>query len=148
LGQDQQNKEKDEEDKDDPLHVVVFNSYHSHGDMADQAITDFTLLCKLWQCMGLPTHSNDTSSNQSQLWKGKEVLTTLLACQGFVWHDNVSLLWEDCGYNLTRETTPFVWAVLVFLDEAVWMVMWDTNEGSFPVQSALHQKWDKGSQQQ
>jgi hypothetical protein len=40
------------------------------------------------------------------------------------------------------ETTPFARAVLAFLDEAARMATWDAEEGTFPVQSALRQKWE------
>ncbi len=42
------------------------------------------------------------------------------------------------GPDPTRETTP---AVLAFLDVAARMATWDAEEGFFPVQSALRQKF-------
>jgi hypothetical protein len=61
---------------------------------------DFTLLRKLWRCVGLSARGDDAGSDQqSQAWKGKEVLTTLLACLGFAWHDDVSRLWDHCKRN-------------------------------------------------
>jgi hypothetical protein len=42
------------------------------------------------------------------------------------------------------ETTPFAQAVLAFLDEAARVATWDAEEGTFPVQSTLRQKWDEG----
>ena len=40
------------------------------------------------------------------------------------------------------ETTPFARAVLAFLHEAERVATWDAEEGSFPVQSTLRQKWE------
>jgi hypothetical protein len=109
-GQGQQDETKEEEEKEEeeeggeddeasaPLHVVVFDYYRSRGDIMDQTTANFTLLRKLWQCVGLSGggDDDDDGSDQDLSWKGKEVLTTLLACLGFAWHDDVDLLWDDC----------------------------------------------------
>jgi hypothetical protein len=103
-------KEKEEEEKEEeeeeegakdgeasaPLHVVVFDSYRSRGEIIDQTTANFTLLRKLWQCVGLGDGGDEDGGDEDHSWKGKEVLTTLLACLGFAWHDDVDLLWDDC----------------------------------------------------
>jgi hypothetical protein len=89
--EEEENEGGDDDDSSAPLHVAVF-----YGLSENSAIADFTLLRKLWQCVGLPAHGDDAGSDQqSQAWKGKEVLITLLACLGFAWHDDVNRLWED-----------------------------------------------------
>jgi hypothetical protein len=80
--------------------VVVFDFYRSRVEIINQTTADVTLLLKLWQCVGLGggDGGDEDGSEQDQSWKG--VLTTLLACLGFAWHDDVDLLWDGDVNNI------------------------------------------------
>lgn len=99
--QQEEDGDKEAGEAEGPLHVVLFD----HCGLAaiflscslEPTIAMFTVLRKLWQCVGLGSDEGD----EGQTWKGTEVLTTLLACLGFAWKDDVEMLWDGTVNGIT-----------------------------------------------
>jgi hypothetical protein len=102
---DDDNKKAECTKKGRPLRLVLLDYYRSRGESRDTPSVRFGMLRKIWQCVGLATKRADGADDgqcegenqKQQQWNGTEVLTTLLACLGFAWKDDVELIREDCS---------------------------------------------------
>jgi hypothetical protein len=134
---DDDNKKAECTKKGRPLRLVLLDYYRSRGEINDTPSVRFGMLRKIWQCVGLAGERADgegaddgedgeadgegegENQQQQQQWNGTEVLTTLLACLGFAWKDDVELIWEDCGEEDDANAAEGEGEVTLFEDHAI-----------------------------